>query len=113
MSFGIEYGDQLQRGIASTLSKTLPSPKYIFKFSDTVYIVILVGQERSKVQPLKKRLARIFNDAPFFVEGKSMQLHTELGMSCFPDNGKTLSQLIGASLSKTTSSLSPETTMIP
>ena len=32
--------------------------------------------------------------------------------SCFPDNGKTLSQLIGAYLSKTTSRLCPEIIMI-
>jgi hypothetical protein len=38
-----------------------------------------------------------------------MQVHAELGISSFPENGKTLSQLIGISLSKSTSQHSPET----
>ena len=111
MSFGIEYGDRLQRGIASMLSKTLPSPKYIFKFSDTTYIVILIAQQRSSALLLKQRLSQVFNKAPFFIDGQEIKLHTKLGMSCFPDNGKTLSQLIGTSLVEITSKNFFETTM--
>jgi len=33
-------------------------------------------------------------------------------MSCFPDNGKTISQLIGASLYKSTSKISSKSKMI-
>jgi GGDEF domain-containing protein len=102
-SFGVKYGDLFQCGIASTISSTLPSPKYIFKFSETVYIVILVGQEWSKVEPFKIKLEKIFNSAPLFVEGKLMKVCAELGVSFFPKNGKTISQLIGASLSNGTS----------
>ena len=110
MSFGVEYGDQLQRGIASTLSKTLPSPKYIFKFSDTTYLVILIDQQRSNALLLKDRLSRAFKKAPFFIDGQAIQLNTSLGISSFPDNGKTLSQLIGASLSKVASKTNFKTT---
>jgi diguanylate cyclase (GGDEF)-like protein len=113
MSLGVEYGDRLQRGIASMLSKTLPSPKYIFKFSDTTYIVILIAQQRSSALLLKQRLSQVFNKAPFFIDGQEIKLHTKLGMSCFPDNGKTLSQLIGTSLSKTTLKASFETIVSP
>ena len=96
-------GDLLQRGIASTISSILPSPKYIFKFSETIYIVILVDQKWSEAQPFKIKLEKILNNTPLFVEGEPMQICAELGMSCFPDNGKTISQLIGASLHETTS----------
>ena len=99
-AFGINHGDLLQRGIASTISKILPSPKYIFKFSENTYIVILAEREWSEAQPFQIKLERILNNTPFFVEGKSMQISVELGMSYFPNNGKTISQLIGASLHK-------------
>ena len=102
-SFGIKHGDLLQRGIASTISSILPSPKYIFKFSETIYIVILVDQKWSEAQPFKIKLEKILNNTPLFVEGEPMQICAELGMSCFPDNGKTISQLIGASLHETAS----------
>ena len=108
-SFGIKSGDLLQRGIAAKISSALPSPKYIFKFSDTTYIVILLNQELSKVQPLKTQLEDELNKAPFFVDGKSMQIHAELGISCYPANGKTLSQLIGASLPKNAAKLASKT----
>jgi diguanylate cyclase (GGDEF)-like protein len=108
-SFGIEYGDRLQRQMASTLSKTLPSPKYIIKYSDTAYVIVLMNQNRSDVLPFKERLIQVFNKTPFYVDGKSMQVHAELGISSFPENGKTLLQLIGISLSKSTSQHPPET----
>lgn len=109
MSFGIEYGDQIQRGIASTLSKTLPSPKYIFKFSDTIYVVFLIDQQSSNALLLKERLEQAFKKTPFFIDGRAVKLHTSLGVSCFPEDGRTLSQLIGASLSKITSKTNFET----
>jgi len=104
-SFGIKSGDLLQRGIAAKISSALPSPKYIFKFSDTIYIVILVNKKLSEVQPLKNQLEEAFNKAPFSVDGKSIQVHAELGISCYPENGKTLSQLIGASFQNNTARL--------
>jgi len=104
-SFGIKSGDLLQRGIAARISSALPSPKYIFKFSDTIYVVILVNQKLSEVQPLKNQLEETFNNVPFSVDGKSIQVHAELGISCYPTNGKTLSQLIGTSLPRHTSRL--------
>ncbi len=111
-SFGVQHGDLLQRGIASTISSILPSPKYIFKFSETIYIVILVDQKWPEAQPLKIKLEKILNNTPLFVEGEPMQICAELGMSCFPDNGKTISQLIGASLHETTSEFFSKTTTI-
>ena len=55
------------------------------------------------------QLEEAFNNAPFFVDGKSIQVNAELGISCFPTNGKTLSQLIGASLPKNTTRLASKT----
>jgi len=110
-SFGVKHGDLFQRGIASTISSMLPSPKYIFKFSETIYIVILMDKELSEVRPFKIKLEKVLNSTPLFVEGKPMQVCAELGISCFPDNGKTISQLIGASLYETTSKFFPKTTM--
>ena len=109
-SFGIKHGDLLQRGIASTISSILPSPKYIFKFSETIYIVILVDQKLSEAQPFKIKLEKILNNTPLFIEGEPMQICAELGMSCFPGNGKTISQLIGASLHESTSEFFSKTT---
>ena len=108
-SFGVKCGDLFQCGIASTISNTLPSPKYIFKFSENIYIVILVDQEWSKVEPFKIKLEHIFNSTPLLVEGKPMEVYAELGVSCFPKNGKTISQLIGASLSGVISEIFPKT----
>ncbi|MCH8157235.1 MAG: GAF domain-containing protein [Nitrospinae bacterium] len=106
---GIDHGDRLQRQVASMLSKNLPSPKYIFKFSDTVYIMILMNRKRSEVLPLRDRLAQVFKNTPLFVDGTPIRLSAELGMACFPEDGKTLSELIGASWCKTSSKTSRET----
>jgi len=68
-----------------------------------------VDQKWSKVQPFKMKLEKILNNAPLFVEGEPMQVCAELGMSYFPDNGTTISQLIGASLHDTASEFSSKT----
>ena len=70
-----------------------------------------MDQALSEVRPFKIKLEKVLNSAPLFVEGKPMQVCAELGISCFPDNGKTISQLIGASLYGTTSKFFPKTTM--
>jgi diguanylate cyclase (GGDEF)-like protein len=98
--FGINHGDLLQRGIASTISSILPSPKYIFKFSENIYIVILAERKWSEAQRFQIKLEKVLNNTPLFIEGKPMQVCAELGLSDFPNNGKTISQLIGASLHK-------------
>jgi hypothetical protein len=55
------------------------------------------------------QLEEAFNNAPFFVDGKSMQVHAKLGIPCYSTNSKTLSQLIGASLPKNPARLSSKT----
>ena len=56
---------------ASTISSILPSPKYIFKFSETIYIVILVDQKWPEAQPFKIKLEKVLNNTPLFVEGEA------------------------------------------
>ena len=80
-----------------------PHQNIFLNFPRLYYIVILVDQKWSEAQPFKIKLEKILNNTPLFVEGEPMQICAELGMSCFPDNGKTISQLIGASLHETTS----------
>ena len=70
-----------------------------------------MDQGLPEVQPFKIKLEKVLNSTPLFVEGKPMQVCAELGISCFPDNGKTISQLIEASLYETTSKLFHKTTM--
>jgi len=65
--------------------------------------VLFDSPKWSEAQPFKIKLEKILNNTLLFVEGGPMQICAELGMSCFPDNGKTISQLIGASLQETTS----------
>ena len=57
------------------------------------------------------KVNKVFNSVPLFAEGKPMRICAELEVSCFPDNGKTISQLIKASLCETTSKLFSKTTM--
>ena len=69
-----------------------------------------VDQKWSKAQPFKIKLEKILNNTPLFVEGEPIQIYAELGISCFPDNGETISQLIGASLHETASEFFSKTT---
>ena len=69
-----------------------------------------LDQKWPEAQPFKIKLEKILNNTPLFVEGEPMQICAELGMSSFPDNGKTISKLIGASLHETASKFFSKTT---
>ena len=74
-------------------------------------LIELTGNISNAFTIVLYKVNKVFNSVPLFAEGKPMRVCAELGIACSPDNGKTISQLIEASLYETTSKLSHKTTM--
>ncbi|MBI4384883.1 MAG: GAF domain-containing protein [Nitrospinae bacterium] len=96
-TFGVEIGDNLLRQMVSMLSHAVPSPKHIFKYSDAAFLVLLMQIKREEASHLETRLKLAFDENPIFVDGKPVPVAAELGLSSFPEDGKNLGELIGAS----------------
>ncbi|PIQ95679.1 MAG: hypothetical protein COV67_13600 [Nitrospinae bacterium CG11_big_fil_rev_8_21_14_0_20_56_8] len=97
---GFEKGDKLLRQIVSMFSKVTPSPKYVFKYSDNAFLIVLMKRDRQEVLSLESRLKHVFDQTPFYVDGKPMALKVEAGTSAYPEDSKDLVELIGLSWGK-------------
>ena len=102
---GVVLGDQLLQRVVSMLSKVVPSPKFLFKYSDSSFLVILLKDQRAEVELLETKLRRLFDKTPFFVEGHPMDLDVEMGLSSFPEDGGNLCELAGLSWARSSQNL--------
>ncbi len=104
-SNGVVLGDQLLKQVVSMLSKVVPSPKFLFKYSDTCFLIILLKVQRQDVEVLETKLKHVFDKTPFFVEGRPMTLETEMGLSVYPEEGANLCELAGLSWARASQNL--------
>ena len=104
-TFGLACGDQLLRQIVSMFSKVIPSPKYVFKYSDTSLLIIMMERELKESREITGRLKKVFEKNTFFVNGKSLQLETSWGNASYPNESGNLLDLIGIAWSRTTQSM--------
>lgn len=96
-AYGVAMGDKLLKQIVSVLSKAIPSPKFVFKYSDTSFLILIMKLKRGEIESLETRLKQVFDKTPFFADGKSLMVEAELGLSVFPDDGINLCELAGLS----------------
>tara|TARA_B100000686_G_C16776316_1_gene968728 strand:- start:1267 stop:2706 length:1440 start_codon:yes stop_codon:yes gene_type:complete len=94
---GVVLGDQLLKQVVSMLSKVVPSPKFLFKYSDSSFLIILLKDKWQELEVLEAKLRHLFDKTPFFVEGHPMALDVEMGWSSFPEDGGNLCELAGIS----------------
>ncbi len=98
---GLKRGDLLVRGIVSLFSKTVPSPKNIFKYSDNSFTIMILKRSREDVDALESELKNIFNNKPLSVDGITMRVQAEWGLSSYPEEGKNLLDLLSLSWART------------
>lgn len=90
---GVVLADQLLKQIVSLLSKVIPSPKFLFKYSDTSFLVLIMQIKEEEKDSLETKLKHVFDKTPFYVERQSIMVEAELGISTFPEEGTNLCEL--------------------
>lgn len=103
---GVAAGDQLLREIVSMLAKSISPPKFLFKYSETSFLALIMRSRRDAIKNIEARLRRIFDERPFYVEGQPIMVEAELGVSKFPEEGRNLGAL--ACLSRARASQHPK-----
>lgn len=104
-SHGAECADQLLRQLTSLFSRSAPSPKYIFKYSDSAFLIILLERSREEVLSLESKLRHVFDNNQFYSMSIPLELRVELGLSAFPADGENLAQLTGLAYGRASQTL--------
>ncbi len=87
ITYGIQVGDRILREIGERLRNTLRSGDLIGRFFSDRFGVALAGiRNIGGVAKVVDKLKRIF-EKPFLVEGESVYLRANIGVSLFPKDG--------------------------
>ncbi|MEK9629714.1 MAG: GAF domain-containing protein [Nitrospinota bacterium] len=94
---GVDQGDAFLKQMIALLAKIIPSPKFVFRFSENTFVLMLMNRKQKEVKQLESRLKQIFEYNPLHVNGIAMQANMQWGLSIYPDDAKDLFGLISLS----------------
>jgi diguanylate cyclase (GGDEF)-like protein len=100
---GVDRGDAYLKQMMSVFSKTVPSPKFIFRLSETCFLILLMDRKKKDVEQLQAKLKHLLEHNPLYVNGVYLEAQTQWGLSAYPGDGKELFQLINLSRNRLTS----------
>ena len=99
---GINHGDAYLKQTMALFSKMVPSPKFVFRLSESCFLILLMDRNQKDVELLKSKLKHLLGLHPVYVQGVSMQAQFQWGLSTYPEEGKELFNLINLSRNRLT-----------
>lgn len=99
---GIENGDAYLKHMMTLFSKVVPSPKFVFRLSESCFLILLMNRSQQDVGLLKSKLKHLLEYNPLYVNGVSIQAQFQWGLSTYPEEGKGLFNLINLSRNRLT-----------
>ena len=100
---GFDQGDAFLKQMIAIFAKIIPSPKFIFRFSENTFVLMLMNKKEKEVKQLESNLKQIFRYNPLHVNGTAMQVNMEWGLSVYPNEAKDLFSLISLSRNRISS----------
>lgn len=98
--YGVETGDLFLKQVISILAQAVSTPKYIFKYSESSVVMVLMDIDADEARGLRTRLRQIFANEPFMIDNEPLEAQVSLGLAFHPADGNTLSALIGISMAR-------------
>ena len=99
---GVDRGDAYLKQLMALFSKVVPSPKFVFRLSETCFLVLLMERSQKDVELLQSKLKHLLDHNPLYVNGVSIQAKFQWGLSAYPEEGKELFSLINLSRNRLT-----------
>ena len=96
-TYGVDQGDAFLKQMIALFAKMLPSPKFVFRFSENTFALMLMNRKQKEVDQLQTKLKQLFEYNPLHVNGVAMQASIQWGLSVYPDDAKELFKLISLS----------------
>ena len=94
---GVDQGDAFLKQMIDIFAKIIPSPKFIFRFSENTFVLMLMSKKQKEVKQLESKLKQIFDYNPQHVNGTAMRVNMEWGLSVYPNEANDLFSLISLS----------------
>jgi diguanylate cyclase (GGDEF)-like protein len=94
---GIDHGDAYLKQAMTLFSNIVPSPKFVFRLSESCFLILLMQRSEKDADLLKSKLKKLLACNPLYVNGVSMQAEFQWGLSTYPEEGKELFHLINLS----------------
>ena len=96
-TYGVDQGDAFLKQMIALFAKMIPSPKFVFRFSENTFALMLMNRKQKEVDQLQTKLKQLFEYNPLHVNGVAMQAIIQWGLSVYPDDAKELFKLISLS----------------
>ena len=96
-TYGVDQGDAFLKKMIALFAKMIPSPKFVFRFSENTFALMLMNRKQKEVDQLQTKLKQLFEYNPLHVNGVAMQASIQWGLSVYPDDAKELFKLISLS----------------
>jgi diguanylate cyclase (GGDEF)-like protein len=99
-TYGVDQGDAFLKQMIALFAKMIPSPKFVFRFSENTFTLMLMNRKQKEVDQLQTKLKQLFEYNPLHVNEVAMQASIQWGLSVYPDDAKELFKLISLSRSR-------------
>ena len=96
-TYGVDQGDAFLKQMIALFAKMIPSPKFVFRFSENTFALMLMNRKQKEVDQLQTKLKQLFEYNPLHVNGIAIQANIQWGLSVYPDDAKELFKLISLS----------------
>jgi diguanylate cyclase (GGDEF)-like protein len=94
---GVNRGDAYLKQVMALFSKMIPSPKFVFRLSETCFLIMLMDRSQKDVEHLKSKLKHLLEHNPLNINGTPIEAQTQWGLSSYPREGRDLFSLINIS----------------
>jgi diguanylate cyclase (GGDEF)-like protein len=100
---GVDRGDAYLKQVMALFSKMIPSPKFVFRLSESCFLIMLMDRDQEELESIKSKLKHLLERNPLNVNGASIEAQTQWGLSSYPREGRELFKLINLSRNRLTS----------
>lgn len=99
-TYGLAGGDQFLGKFLTLLEKTIATPKFIIKFSDSALLIHLTDMDPGKARSLTDELNHSVHHKFLNIGDTPVPVEADFGMALYPSDADQLNDLIGIALSR-------------
>ena len=92
-TMGHDFGDELLKEVGKRLNSICRSSDLIARMGGDEFVYVLPSTGKEEAAEVIKRIRNSFKE-PFIVENKSIYLSTSIGVALFPEDGKSVRELL-------------------
>ena len=92
-SYGHEAGNRLLRQLANTIQAELRATDVPARYGGDEFIVLLPETPAKGALDVAERIRKAVSGTPLALDGKSVPCSVSVGVSCFPEDGRSLDTL--------------------